>query len=169
MFCTLVLRIVFVVVAVLTNTKRFRRWRVVPLTICCFGSIASLPLPLLVVVVVVWFSSFLPCVSLRGVFFISQARDFFVSLSYCIMRAFGFLHALPTPTPPCYERLLRTPAPSHVTLFSSRLSPGKFNLVDSEYIQPGLAIWSNETGIAAFPGETFKDKNCCTACMIMPW
>lgn len=30
---------------------------------------------------------------------------------------------------------------------------GKFNLVDSEYIQPGLAIWSNETGIAAFPGE----------------
>ncbi|CAM9750655.1 unnamed protein product, partial [Ectocarpus sp. 13 AM-2016] len=29
---------------------------------------------------------------------------------------------------------------------------GKFNLVDSEYIQPGLAIWSNDTGIAAFPG-----------------
>ncbi|CAM9802571.1 unnamed protein product, partial [Scytosiphon promiscuus] len=29
---------------------------------------------------------------------------------------------------------------------------GKFNLVDSEYIQPGLAIWSNQTGIAAFPG-----------------
>ncbi|CAM9779099.1 unnamed protein product, partial [Laminaria digitata] len=29
---------------------------------------------------------------------------------------------------------------------------GKFNLVNSQYIQPGLAIWSNATGIAAFPG-----------------
>jgi hypothetical protein len=29
---------------------------------------------------------------------------------------------------------------------------GKFNMVDGAYIAPGLAMWTRETGIQAFPG-----------------